>query len=314
VAPITFAALLLFSLGPLLGSRPLQGAPTTGVNAMFVLMSLPSGWLAWVCVHRIARTYERKGFSDAQLLARTFWLILVANVWMQIGSNTRHPWLVLAVSVAAFFLFAPISTFFLSHIRTAAIGPPARTLLLLRVFGYTRRTERLFDRIASRWRIFGPVTMIVAPDVAARTIDPADYLRWLTDRTDEAFVTSPDDLAARLLRLDKAPDPDGRYRINELCCRDSTWQATVVELMQRADAVVMDIRGASRSRHGCEFELQQLSQRLPLGRLVLVIDAATDRAVLDAAFGPRLQQVQLIQVGRRRHSRVVFRALLEAAA
>jgi len=145
-------------------------------------------------------------------------------------------------------------------------------------------------------------------------LDPADYLRWLTDRTDEAFVTSPDDLAARLLSLDKAPDPDGRYRINEFCCRDTTWQATVVELIQRADAVVMDIRDVTGSRHGCEFELQQLSQRLPLRRLVLVIDAATERGVLDAAFGPRLQQVQLIRVERRRHSRVVFRALLEAAA
>jgi hypothetical protein len=43
--------------------------------------------------------------------------------------------------------------------------PSRRTLLLLRVFGDTARTERVFDRIGARWRWFGPVTMIAAPDV-----------------------------------------------------------------------------------------------------------------------------------------------------
>jgi hypothetical protein len=124
--------------------------------------------------------------------------------------------------------------------------------------------------------------------LAARTIDPGDYLRWLTARTDGIFITSHADLGARLLALDTAPDPDGRYRVNEFCCRDNTWQATVVKLMQRADAVVMDVRGVTRSRHGCEFELEQLSQRLPLRRLVLVADASTDRTVLETAFGPHL--------------------------
>jgi hypothetical protein len=132
--------------------------------------------------------------------------MLVTNVWLQMATNTLHPF-VMAASVAAFILFAPTSAFFLSHIGNATITPPARNLLLLRVFGYTRRTERLFDRIAARWRLFGPVTMIVAPDIAARTIDPADYLRWLTERTDEFFVTSRADLTARLLALDMAPDP-----------------------------------------------------------------------------------------------------------
>ena len=314
VAPITFAALVLFSLGPLLGSRRLQGTPSMGLNGMFVLMSLPSGGLAWAGVRRIARAYERKRFSDAQLLSRTYWLMLVTNVWLQMATNTRHPWFVVEASVAAFLLLAPTSAFFLSSMGKATIKPPARNLLLLRVFGYTRRTERLFDRIAARWRLFGPVTMIVAPDVAARTIDPADYLRWLTERTDEFFVTSRADLTARLLALDMAPDPDGRYRVNEFCCRDNTWQATVVELIQRADAVVMDVRGVTRSRHGCEFELEQLSQRLPLRRLVLVADATTDRGVLETAFGPQLSEVQLIEAHRWSKGGAILTALLEAAA
>ena len=58
--------------------------------------------------------------------------------------------------------------------------PAPRMLLLLRVFGDTARTEPLFDHIASRWQMFGPVTMIAAPDVIARVVDPGDMLRFFT--------------------------------------------------------------------------------------------------------------------------------------
>jgi hypothetical protein len=156
--------------------------------------------------------------------------------------------------------------------------------LLLRVFGYRARTEKLFDRIAARWRLLGPVTMIAAPDVIARTVDPEDFLRYLTGRLSSAFVQSRDDLDARLARFDQEADPDGRYRINEYCCRDDTWQATVVELMRRADAVVMDVRGVTAQRRGCEFELQELAARLLPERIVLVVDGTTDRGMIESAM------------------------------
>ena len=71
--------------------------------------------------------------------------------------------------------------------------PPRRTLLLLRVFADASRTERLFDRVAARWRWLGPVTMIAAPDVVARTVDPSDFLEFATGRLHARFVKSADD-------------------------------------------------------------------------------------------------------------------------
>lgn len=324
VVPITFAALLIFGLAPFIGARligamasTVAGTPSNlklGMNGMFVLMALPAGWLAWRRLYQMARGYEGKRFSDAQLLSRTWWLILVANVGLQTGTSTHEPWLLLGACTVVALAFAPVNGMLLSRIRPTDGQPPARNLLLLRVFGYTSRTERLFDRIGARWRLLGPVTMIAAPDVVARTIDPSDYLRWLTGRADELFVTSRADLDAKLVTLDTVPDPDGRYRVNEFCCRDNTWQATVVELMRRADAVVMDVRGVTRERRGCEFELQQLAQRLPPQRLVLVADATTELAVLAAAFGPKVTSVRVIEVRGSRNTNAVFEALLEAAA
>lgn len=324
VVPITFAALLIFGLAPLLGLRLTNALAATqagtplvlsmGLNGMFIVLALPVGWVAWKRLHQVARGYDAKQFSDTQLLARAWWVMLVATVGLTFITVNERWGVVLAVCLAVVFAFAPLNRWLLSLTRPKSAPGAARNLLLLRVFGYTSRTERLFDRIGARWRLIGPVTMIVAPDVVARTIDPGDYLRWLTGRVDEQFVTSRADLDAKLAALDLAPDPDGRYRVNEFCCRDNTWQATVVELMRRADAVVMDVRGVTRERRGCEFELQQLALRLPPQRLVLVVDATTDRGVLEAGLGGLLKDVRLIDVQASGGTDAAFEALLEAVA
>jgi len=325
VAPITLAALLVFGLAPFIGSRLTAGIAATeagsdwslrlGLDGVFLLIALPAGWLAWRRLHAVARAYEAKRFSDVQMLARTWWLMLVASVALELVTVRPQPALSFAACAVAYLGFAPITRFFLARAGLAHDRPPPRTLLLLRVFGYTARTERLFDRIGARWRLLGPVTMIAGPDVIARTVDPGDYLRYLTGRLAESFVTSRAELDARLAALDLQPDPDGRYRINDFCCRDDTWQATVIELMQRADVVIMDVRGLTAARRGCEFELRELGARLAPSRLVLVVDGQTDRALIAQSFGPTANRVRMLDVGRgnRAEMQAVFAALVEAA-
>jgi hypothetical protein len=183
------------------------------------------------------------------------------------------------------------------------------------VFGYRSRTERLFDRIGARWRYFGPVTMIAAPDVVARTIDPGDYLHYMLGTVDESFVRSAADLRRRLDTLDVQRDPDGRFRINEFCCAETTWQATVVELMHRADVVLMDLRGVTHEQHGCAYELQQLAARMAPERVVLVVDAATDRALVRASLGPAADAVRHFELEATRAAMTdgLFRQLVLAS-
>lgn len=325
VVPITFAAVLVFAAAPFAGSRLTAvlaatevGTPwvyTLGLNGVFMLIALPVGWLAWLRLRKLAADYEAKRFSDAQLLARTWWLMLVVTIGFDILAGRERPVFTLLLVVGEIALFPLVNHGVMRSLGVArlATARPAPTLLLLRVFGYTARTERLFDRVASRWRLLGPVTTIAAPDVTASTIDPGDYLRWLTGRIDELFVTTRASLDHKLATIDLVPDPDGRFRVTEFCCRDSTWQATVVELMLRADAVIMDVRGISAARQGCEFELQQLATRLPPQRLVLVVDDTTDSNILQAAFGEGLNEVRMVSVRRGRDADRAFEALASLA-
>ena len=331
VAPITLAGLLAFGLAPLLGSRLTAWAAGTetggrwllsiGLNAGFFLLALPTGWFAWSRLKAVARAYENKRLSDAQLLARTWWLMFVASIAITLANVYEQHWwqwfAIFSVSGVAYLIFPPLLAWALSRFGAVNERPPARTLLLLRVFGYRARTEKLFDRIAARWRLLGPVTMIAAPDVIARTVDPEDFLRYLTGRLSTAFVQSREDLDARLSAFDLQPDPDGRFRINEFCCRDDTWQATVVELMRRADAVVMDVRGVTAKRRGCEFELQQLAARLLPEQIVLVVDRTTDRAMIEGAMlghgAPRLPKMTEVARNATTETNQVFANLITAA-
>ena len=330
VAPLAFATLLVFAIAPLLGVRLTQWLLGTrwsidwvfsgpGIDTGIVLLALPVGLLSWWRLKSLARAYEAKRFSDAQLLAHSWWLLFVVSHAVTLVNS--HPGTasllqIVAVSVVAYLLFPFLLGQMLRWSQRGSTLPPPRNLLLLRVFGDTRRTEALFKRIASRWQRFGPVTMIAAPDVVAGTVDPGDVLRFVTGDIDAGFITSQDDLTRRLATMDVEPDRDGRFRINEFCCRDDTWRATVVALIERADAVVMDLRGFTAQRRGCEFELQELGSRLSPSKIVLVVDESTDRTLIAHLVPVGRAPMRMIEVhrGNAAQTDAAFAALLGAAA
>jgi hypothetical protein len=330
VAPLAFAALLVFALAPLFGTRLTQWLAgmqwsagwvlaLSGFDVGTVILALPIGLLAWWRLRALAGGYQAKRFSDAQLLAHSWWLLVVASSTTERVSSYpgTGPLLeILAVSAAAYLLFPWLLGHALRWAQDGAPPPAPRALLLLRVFGNTARTEALFDRSATRWQRFGPVTMIAAPDVGARTVDPGDLLRFATGDIAAGFIKSQQDLARQLAAMDLLPDRDGRYRVNEFYCRDDTWQATVVELIARADTVLMDLRGFGAERRGCEFELRELQTRSSADRVVLVVDASTDRALLAQLVPAASPPMRIVEIahGSSRQSDAAFVALLQAAA
>jgi len=326
VAPFVFAGLLVFALAPLFGIRLTQllggmewsadWVLAGGFHVGALLLALPVGIAAWWRLKALARAYDAKRFSDAQLLAHSWWLMYVAAHAIEqlaVHSGAAAPLAIAVVDSAAYLLFPPLLSRTLAWAARAQPRPPRRMLLVLRVFGDRARTGALFERIASRWQRFGPVTTIAAPDAAADTVDPGDLLRFATGRIAESFVVSKDDLVQRLATIDVEPDRDGRYRIQEFCCRDDTWQATVVALIARADAVVVDLRGFTAERRGAEFELQQLAARTSPERVVVIVDASTDRALLARTIAATPMTTLEVRRGSARQADAAFAALLGAA-
>ncbi len=67
-----------------------------------------------------------------------------------------------------------------------------------------------------------------------------------------------------------------------LYCYDNIWRKALVEMLGRADVVIMDLRGFARERKGCSFEMAYLVNNFSLEKILFLIDQRTDRnLVLD---------------------------------
>jgi hypothetical protein len=311
VVAMTLAATLFFGLGlpffrravvaileaDTLKALMLAFAGTTTVEAAFysiyMLVALPVGWFGWRVLRRLAVAFERKAFSDIQLVVDCWFAIVTMEL---IAMQLAGPFGLrgIAMGLLAFAVYRA-SVEMMLRIRPPVVAAqaedPPRRLLLLRVFGHQSRTERLFDYIAQHWRFRGPVQLIAGADLAMRTIDPGDVLAFVSGRLRNQYVASPDEIPARIERLDMRPDPDGRFRINELYCLHDTWKPTLQALLTVTDAVVVDVRGFSRKSRGVLYELQQIVTTIATDRIVLIADHATDEQLLEETLGRAWTQV-----------------------
>jgi hypothetical protein len=249
------------------------------VPTLVLLALMPWLLLAWP-VYRLGRwlaqAYRDKRFSDLGYLFAAYWFVvlfasalpayqgagaaglvqLLAWLWIPLGWQVLRPWL--------------------------APKTPPPTLLVLRVFQQDAKVAQLFDRVVERWRLSGNTVLIAGTDLVSHTLDPDDLFAFLNGDLADRFIAQPDQVEPRLCALDWLPDPDGRYRVNECYCFDTTWQAALGALVQRADVVLMDLRGFQARNMGCRHELGVLVAAGHVQHVVLLVDEGTDRAVVRA--------------------------------
>ncbi|HEX6829381.1 MAG TPA: hypothetical protein VF104_10425 [Burkholderiales bacterium] len=240
--------------------------------AGFVLFAV-AGW--WV-LGRIGRRYQAKKMSDQSLTLDAVFLMF--GVVQSIGL-VFEGWYWIFTGLAAFTAY---KLTVIAGFRFAAGrgGAPERGLLLLRVFALGSRSERLFDVLGKLWLRQGSIALIAGPDLATTTVEPHEFLGFLSGRLARRFVRDEADLQERIAAMDRGPDPDGRHRVNEFFCHDDTWKAAVAGLVAGSNAILMDLRSFSTENQGCVYELGLLLGAAPLARSVLLVDASTDEAFL----------------------------------
>jgi hypothetical protein len=250
----------------------------------FRLLGLAAGVLLALPVARwIGRGYQARRTSEQMLFVDAWWALLTSIQTAALVIMDGQVGKMLALT--GFGAYLLVSRALLHGLRTDR--RPAARLLLLRVFGHDRRTERLLDELTQRWRPFGTVDLIAGRDLALRNIDPSEFYTFLTGRLDREFVQGPVDLDQRLAGRDDRPDPDGRYRINQFFCHVDTWQLTLDRLVDRCDAVLMDLRGFDEARAGCLYEIGRLAEHAGARPIVLLVDADTNLELAESTFlGP----------------------------
>ena len=154
------------------------------------------------------------------------------------------------------------------------------SLLLLRVFSLGKRSERLFDVIGTYWRYIGNIRLIAGPDLLNTTIEPHEFMDFLSGKLARRFIADSKTLDLRFAEMDLKKDHDGRFRVNDFFCHDDTWKTVLARLVGASDVVLMDLRGFTPHNAGCIFEIRALIDSIPLHYAIFIIDDTTDESFL----------------------------------
>jgi hypothetical protein len=266
---------------------PLEGFPGwSGVYVVFALFVLLSGIVAWWPVRMLGRalghTYSRKWLSDLLVVFTGVWAFALTDRALTLSTTAG------AQAFALYLSLLWIPAVLLA--RRARRPGRAPSLLVLRVFQQHDHARSLFDHVVERWRLSGSTVMIAGTDLADRTLDAAGIFQFLDRRLAERFVVSPADVSRRIAAFDMEADIDGRYRINECYCHDTTWQDALQALVRYSDVVLMDLRGFQRHNAGCRYELTALAQASHELCVVVLTDSHTDRVAAQEAIASGRQE------------------------
>lgn len=248
--------------------------------ALFALLPWLFAWWPARAIGRwLGRAYAARQVSELFYLFTAVWVI--ALVGPALGALGSEGW-----GALLYFLplaWIPLGAWVLQLRTGQRVGGRPPTLLVLRVFQQDANVQDLFDRVIERWRLTGNTVLIAGTDLVDRTIDADDIFTFLDGRLAERFIRRDEDVAPRLAAFEWQPDIEGRYRVNECYCHDTTWQQALAELMRVSDVVLMDLRNFVAANKGCLYELQTLAATPGLRRVVVLINNRTELAPAQAA-------------------------------
>jgi hypothetical protein len=253
--------------------------------------------LGWLLLGILRRLYEKKHISEQSITVDAMWLLF--GIVNSIGLVFEGRLWILS-GLAAFALYKMVAAVLFRALGLARRAKSnGQRLLLLRVFALGKRSESLYDIIGKSWRTVGSMQLIAGPDLATSTIEPHEFLDFVSGRLDRRFIDSGRTLDLRIDQMDLAPDGEGQFRVTEFFCHDDTWKLTLSRLAGESDAVLMDLRGFSPANAGCVFEIHELFNLVDLPRVVFVVDETTDQEFMDRTMRHAWRQLKERSPNRR---------------
>ncbi len=224
--------------------------------------------------------------SEALRSPRLFWIpvILLAAVLLYLEWSSQEleekDFILLIATIC--FLAGIVSyeiSYRLFNRFTNSKNANSNRMVFLRVFGDQRRGQFLFSHLAPRWKGFGSITCIAAPDVSVHQLE-----------ADIGFDILLGRLRYRFLNRDEAGVIGRHIHSNAIGavwedhCFDDTWMSAVESMFTQHAIVMMDLRGFTPQRKGCIYELGVLRDKIHMDSVVFLVDDSTDLEFLKTTF------------------------------
>jgi hypothetical protein len=246
--------------------------------------------VGWLILDVLRQLYESKHISEQSINVDAMWLLF--GIVNSIGLVFQgYRWFASGFVAFAIYKLVGAVLFHLFGVPRRA-NKKGHRLLLLRVFALGKRSEQVYDTVGKSWRAIGSIQMIAGPDLATTTIEPHEFLDFVSGKLDRRFIDTGRTLDLRIDQMDLAPDREGQFRVTEFFCHDDTWKMTLARLADDSDAVLMDLRGFCQANAGCVFEIHEIFNVVPLARAVFAIDDSTDQTFMRQTMAQAWRQVK----------------------
>lgn len=143
--------------------------------------------IGWLILELLRQLYESKSISEQSINVDAMWLLfdIVNSMGLEFEG---YRWFAGGFAAFAIYKIIGAALFHLFGVSRRA-KKKGRRLLLLRVFALGKRSEQLYDTLGKSWRTVGSIQMIAGPDLATTTIEPHEFLDFVSGNSTTASST-----------------------------------------------------------------------------------------------------------------------------
>lgn len=215
------------------------------------------------------KMYLAKVYNNFLLIVDIVWFFHMVITIVSYNNSSY----VLILCIILFLIFKLIQYFIFKFYTKNRIE--GKSLLILRVFSLGKSSDFFFTKVKNWWAFKGSIKLIAGYDLTTSIIDIDDLLTFISGRMKYRFNTTSKFIERNLQQIDNRPDIDGRYRVNEMYCNNSTWKVVLQGIIKNLDYVIMDIRTFSKSNAGCAYEIKTLIWQIDLRKIVFIVNEET---------------------------------------
>ena len=128
------------------------------------------------------------------------------------------------------------------------------------------------------------------PGMVATCIIFYQYMRFKISRS---YAKDVEDIQKKLRKtLNRPRKLDLSFKSLPMFCYANTWKLAVSEFIKNSSVILMDLRGFTVERKGCEYEIDFLLDTFPINQILFLADAKNDQSLIEKTIMDRWEYLR----------------------
>jgi hypothetical protein len=119
------------------------------------------------------------------------------------------------------------------------------------------------------------------------------YLQYYRFKIARSYAKNLEHIRKKLNKTLRRPRKlDLSFKNLPMFCYANTWKLAVSEFIKNSSVILMDLRGFSVERKGCEYEIDFLLDTFPINQILFLADAKNDQSLIQKTIMNRWEYLR----------------------